>query len=457
MRRWVLLKAQAEYYRQRFRLRLTAWLKRPRSLDERNALHLYGDIAWFGIANGILGTFTSVFAIRLGASETLIGLLSSLPALINIVWQVPAARLVERQAKLRPITVASLLATRLVYLIIAIMPFILVRYRAEAFVALIVLGTLPGALAGVAFTSLFAEATPPDKRARINSVRNMLLSLTGMLSVMVAGRLLDIIAFPYNYQIFFAVAFAASMASLWHVRHIIPLKERALVSLAAQGKAVGSLGSRLRASWQGIRAERGFANFVLASFVLSWGMNFPMALYGLYRVRDLGASDTFLGLLATVSGAVQTAAYLAWGGVVKKRGPRWVLLANVLGLCTFPLLTGLTTTVEPLLLVGIIGGIFSAGYSLGNFGALLEVTPADRMPTYVAMYNTILNVSAFVAPLLGTTVAGVIGTRYALILAGFLRLIGFIVMSCLEFGHPYTGPSLIVRAHRWLDACVHRK
>ncbi len=186
-------------------------------------------------------------------------------------------------------------------------------------------------------------------------------------------------------------------------------------------------------------------------------MNFPMALYGLYRVRDLGASDTFLGLLATVSGAVQTAAYLAWGGVVKKRGPRWVLLANVLGLCTFPLLTALTTTVEPLLLVGITGGIFSAGYSLGNFGTLLEVTPADRMPTYVATYNTILNVSAFVAPLLGTAAASVIGTRYALILAGFLRLIGFVVMSRLEFGHPYTGPSLIARTRRWLGARVRRK
>lgn len=434
IRRLTLLRTQAGYYIHRLRARLSTWLQLLRSPDLQNALHLYGDVAWFGIFNGIVGTFISVFAIRLGASDTLIGLLSALPALVTIFWQIPAARIVQSCRDMRSITVRTLLATRLIYLLIAIMPFFLVRYRAEAVVGLVTATVLPGAIAGVAFTTFFADAVPPDKRSQVVSVRNTLLSLVSMLSVLVAGKLLDTILFPYNYQIFFGVAFLASMASLYHVWKVKPLQERQVPPPRPRERV--SVKERLRQTWQGVRAEREFFNFTLGNFIYNWGIYFPMALYSIYRVRELGASDTWIGLLSMVMSGVQTAMYLVWARVMKWRGNRWVFLVGVFGVAGFPLFTGLFTRVEPLLFVSLWGGIFGAAHSIAHFDCFMAAAPSDRLPTYLAAYNTLANITAFVGPLLGTTVAGWIGVRHALILGGCLRLVGAFILSRLPFGTP---------------------
>ncbi|NLS78028.1 MAG: MFS transporter [Chloroflexi bacterium] len=450
--RLALWRAQANYYHSRFNARLSAWLHRQRGPEEMNALHLYGDIAWFGVTNAILGTFTSAFAIRLGASDTLVGLLSSLPALINIFWQVPSGRVVQRSGQIRRVTFWSLLAQRLAYLLIAIMPFFLLRYRAEAVVGLITLASLPGALGGVAFTTLMAKAVSPEKRAGVVSIRNMLLSLTGMLSVLLAGKLLDTIPVPYNYQLFFGVAFLTSMFSLYNVSKVHPLPELEAPKPAATPTSAPvarvPLRTRLRDTWQTIRSQREFYNFAVGNFLYGWAMYFPMALYGLYRVRDLQASNSWLGLISTVGSATQIVMFLLWGRIMKRRGNRWVFLVSAFGLAGFPFLTGLFTRIEPLVWVSVWSGIFNASWSISNFDCLISSIPSNRVPTFMAIYNTLLNVTAFIAPLLGTAVAGWIGARYALMLAGGMRLAGALVLSRLPFGYTPprgTAPSLLER------------
>ncbi|MGB9880432.1 MAG: hypothetical protein ACPLRM_06690, partial [Anaerolineae bacterium] len=71
----------------------------PGEVSERwNYLNLYREVAWYGVLSGVSSTFTSIFALRLGASNFLIGLLTALPALMNILFQIPAAHLVERES-----------------------------------------------------------------------------------------------------------------------------------------------------------------------------------------------------------------------------------------------------------------------------------------------------------------------------------------------------------------------
>jgi sugar phosphate permease len=97
----------------------------------------------------------------------------------------------------------------------------------------------------------------------------------------------------------------------------------------------------------------------------------------------------------------------------------------------YPLGTALSRSVTPLLLVVSISGIFAPAWNLGLFNGLLEVTPAERRATYVAVFNTLMNVPAFIAPLLGTTMAEVLGTRNALFISAVVRIIGFLVFAGL--------------------------
>jgi MFS family permease len=396
-------------------------LRRRETVEERNNWNLYLDIAWFGVLSGITSTFVSVFAIRLGASNTLVGLLVSLPALINIFWLIPSARIIERQRRRLPIIVRASFLQRLGYLLIALMPFVLRTHRPEALVALVALITFPTAIATVAFTSLLADVVPADERAQVISIRSVLVSIVSTVTVLISGKLLDLLLFPFNYQLLFGVGFAASLVSLYHVSRI---QVTDAVVVEQQPRRKISLATQLRRSVRQLIKQRDFVRFSASAFFFHWGLYLPSALYAIYRVRNLGASDTWIGLLSMVQNAVTIMAYLYWGRVASRKGNRFVLLISSLGIVLFPVLTGLSTRVEPLLLPSIIAGIFGAGFNLSFFNTLLEVCPQERRPSYVAINTALINVAAFLAPLLGTSLTNLLGIRNAFFIAGAVRLLG---------------------------------
>jgi hypothetical protein len=66
------------------------WYAPDDTVESRNIRSLYAETAWFGILSGLTATFVSVFALRLGASTEQVGLLTALPALVNVVWPIKA-------------------------------------------------------------------------------------------------------------------------------------------------------------------------------------------------------------------------------------------------------------------------------------------------------------------------------------------------------------------------------
>jgi MFS family permease len=396
--------------------------RRPRpTVEEQNLWNFYVDSAWFGVLNGIATTFVSVFAIRLGASNRGIGWLTALPALINIFWLIPSARLIERQRRRLPIILWTGFLQRLGYLLIALMPLFIHIYRVEAVILLNALITLPTAIISVAITSLMADLTSIEKRARMVSVRNVLISSVSMIVILVGGKFLDLIPFPLNYQLFFGLGTGISMLSLYYLKRI-QVPDTVIVRRQARPKELLTL--RLRRLARTVTSQRDFMRFAGGIFVFHWGLYLPTALYSIYRVRDLQANDTWVGFLATVFSATTILSYLWWDKVTEKRGNRLVLIASSLGLALYPTLTGLSPRLEPLIAVSVIGGVFSASYTLSSFNLMLEVCPPKSRASYVAIYTSLVNVTAFLGPLLGTLLADLSSVRVALLIAGGVRLIG---------------------------------
>jgi len=406
------------------------WLAPGKVSAKWNTWNLYRDIAWYGVLSGVSTTFTSIFALRLGASNFLIGLLTSLPALLNVVFQLPAARLIERQRNSkRTILVAGFLMRFPVFLV-ALVPFFFRRFQAEAVVYITALGTIPGAVSNVAFTAMLADVVPPQDRAHVVSVRNVLLSVVTTLAVIAAGKALDILPFPVSYQLIFLLAFLTSLLSLYYVgRIVIPDRE------PPRQEAVRSEHLDLRRSVQTILAQRDYVRFTVASFLYHWGLYFPIPLYAIYKVRTLHISEGWIGALAMLESGVTIVAYYIWGRLAEKHGSLFVLLLGLLGVCFYPIGTALSSNVWPLLLVSFVAGIAAPAFNLGLFNGLLEVTPAARRATYLAIFNTLMNIPAFVSPILGTTMAGSLGIRMALWIGGAARIAGFLAFAYLHGLH----------------------
>ena len=397
------------------------WRQPRPTIEEQNLWNLYVDTAWFGVLNGIATTFVSVFAIRLGASNREIGWLAALPALINVFWLIPSARLIERQQRRLPIILWTGLLQRLGYLLIALMPLFIHTRRVEAVIILNALITLPTAIINVAITSLMADLTPIEKRARMVSIRNVLLSSVGMVVVLLGGRFLDLVPFPLNYQLLFGLGISASMLGLYYLKRI-RVPDAVIARHQARPKELLTL--RLRRFVRTVIGQRDFMRFAGAIVVFHWGLYLPVPLYSIYRVRDLHASDAWVGLLATVLSAATILSYFWWSKITEKRGNRWMLIVSSLGLALYPTLTSLSPRLEPLIIASVIGGVFSASHNLSSFNFMLEVCPPEHRPSYVAIYTSLVNVTAFLAPLLGTFLADLTSVRMALLIAGGVRLIG---------------------------------
>src|SRR3954470_5219257 len=86
------------------------------SVTERNIRLFYWDMAWFGFLFGVSANFLIVFVTRLNATPLLISAVTSGPALINILWQLPATRIVERLENPQRQVVRSALPQRLGFL-----------------------------------------------------------------------------------------------------------------------------------------------------------------------------------------------------------------------------------------------------------------------------------------------------------------------------------------------------
>jgi hypothetical protein len=199
----------------------------PRHVRQRNIWYLYQDLVWLGLASAA-GTYINVYAIRLGASNQLIGLSTSIPALVVVLLRIPAAQIIERSSDRKSLIVKSLAAGRLVYLLLFLLPWLanlpLLRQipQATLLVWLVILMGIPSVLSAAGWDTFFAHIVPENQRAKVVSMRNTLTHLITLTIVPLMGSFLDWAVFPVNYQVIFLVAFVGAVVSTWHVNRIQP-------------------------------------------------------------------------------------------------------------------------------------------------------------------------------------------------------------------------------------------
>jgi MFS family permease len=411
----------------RFRDLAARWLSPGEVAEHWNEWNLYREIAWYGVLSGVNATFISVFALRLGASNLLIGLLTSLPALINVLFQIPAARFVEREQDRRRVLLLSGFLMRLPAFVVALAPLLPAPLQAGAVVNITALGTIPAAVGTLSFTSILADVVAPQHRARVVSVRNALLSAATTIAVLAAGRALEVLPFPFSYQLVFTLAFAASLISLYYLGRIaVPHGDARRRQRTPRAERLD-----VRRALRMAASQRDYLRFTLGAFVYHWGLYFPIPLYSIYRVRTLQLSDGWIGALAMLESATTITAYFLWGRLAQRRGSRLVVLCGTLLVCFYPVGMALSRSAWPLLIVVFVAGIAGPAMNLGLFNGLLEAAPAERRASYVGLFNTLMNTAAFISPLLGTAAAGALGIRTALWIGGAMRIGGFAAFAFL--------------------------
>src|SRR5215216_442213 len=188
-----------------------------------NFLHLYLDIAWLGLLSGSAINFLNIYATRIGATGFQIGLMGAMPAVVTLFLAIPVGRWLQRQNTGRAIFWSSVIY-RIGFLALIFLPMSSTKLgQIWAIIAITFLMAIPLTPLGVGFNALFAEAVPPEYRAHVAAIRNVMLAITYMATSLMSGYILENMDFPLGYQIVFGIGAIGAAMSSFHLYFIRPL------------------------------------------------------------------------------------------------------------------------------------------------------------------------------------------------------------------------------------------
>jgi MFS family permease len=408
-----------------------------------NFIHLYADIAWFGVLSGSAIAFVAVFAARQGATAMQIGLLSAGPAIVNLIFTLPAGQWLKQQPVSRAVFWTSVLH-RFFYLGWVLLPlFLTPGGQVWGLIGLTLLMSIPGTGLAVGFNALFAAAVPAEWRGHVAGTRNALLAITFIITSLTSGYILTRWPGEFGYQIVFTIGFVGAALSSLHLWFVRPQPES--VSPPSTGR---SLGDMARPGWRGwgdgIRTTVGLrflARGVKRPFLLPHVWQGPFApilgllfafhlaqflaipLFPLHWVTVLNLNDQAIGLgtavfyLAVLLGSTQL------GQLTDRFGNKQLMAMGTLTMGLYPVLLAVSHNLELFLLTSAVGG-FSwsiVGGAIANY--ILEKIPEGERPEHLAWYNLVLNAAILLGSLGGPLLANQVGLIAALWLAAAARFI----------------------------------
>jgi len=409
----------------RARRGLSRVLVPPADGAQRNVYYLYTEVVFAAVLSAA-ASFNSAFILRLGGSNVLVGLLSSLPALIAVFTYLPSARILEKRVdRMRPV-VSTLLLARLPYVSLVLLPLLATRYVPEIIVAVLVLGQVPAVFFSTGWSPLLSELIPMRSRGTVLAWRSILSSATIAALIFAAGRLLEVVTFPVNYQVLYAVGAIGGGVSVWLVSRIQPERSEAPVPV---DRSQGERGSWLGALRTTALRERGFSRLVLNTLLYNLSAWMIGPLVTIYFVRELGASDGWLGTRGTLAHLGVIGGYWVWRYVVRRFGDARILRILAPLMCSYALLLGLIPSLSGILVIELVMNFVGSGVSLSHSMTFLELLPEGKKYSATAVYSMIMNVGAFAAPLLGVALSERIGIRTTLLIAAGMRMLGGLLFT----------------------------
>lgn len=398
-----------------FRLDLTR-------IEHRNAWYLVVEMFWASML-AAAATFNAAYAIRLGATNTQVSLLSSVPALMAVLISIPVGQFLQKRPKRKPWLLWSLGLHRIGYLLVILVPWLPLTGISKGLVLVITLVTisLPAHFFNVGWIPMLSEVIPENMRASVFSARNIFYNIVLSVSGLLFGFWLEKVIFPINYQTLYLFGFACSMVSLYFVWKVdVPDSPYT----PAEGPAPRTLKARWNLFRQALDNQPAFMRITINTWLHGVGVWMVGPIYVLYFVKELSANEGWLGINGTVASLATIVGYTFWRSIIQRRGELNILRLTIVCVGLYPVAVGLLQSLPLILIATALNGLLVPGVNLSHFNTLLKVTPEKERPGYTALYMTAANIGAFVSPFLGIALANAIGFAPALIICGFLSIIG---------------------------------
>lgn len=381
------------------------WLLPRREVEARHVAQGMRLLLYDGAMSHVLMVFTTGafligFALNLGASNTVIGVLAAVGPMSQII-QIPTIFLVERLRLRKAITLATAFVSRLMWVFIAVIPWTLPqRYQIPAFVGCLFVHFGLAAVAGCSFNSWVKDLIPESIMGSFFGRRLAYATFAGALLSLAAAIGIDYYREAYGeplgaYTLLFLIASGVGVTGLVFLGSVA---EPRMANIQTSG-----VREVLSEPWR----DKNFRQLLIFLGFWNFAVNFAAPFFGVYLLRELGMSMSWVLGLSVLSQLVNVLFFSLWGrladrfsnkSVLAVSGPLFIFSFILWPFTTMPDQHFLTAPL--LILIHILAGISTAGVTLCAGNIALKAAPYGKATAYLATSALVSGIAATCAPIL---------------------------------------------------------
>jgi MFS family permease len=364
-----------------------------------------------GIASQIKMTLTEsifliAFAVAIGASNFVVGLIAAIPPLSQLL-QIPSIILVQRTKIRRRICVYFSIVSRMSIIIMVLIP---VLSPGIPGLLLLLIGVTShaafGAVSGAAWNSWMKDLVPQEILGRFFSKRLAFQALVGIITTFSAGVIINqwIQTDPSALTPYSVIFFIGMLAGLIGVYFIYTIPEPRIIL----EKLDQSILETLRRPFQDFDFRK------LMVFSASWSFAVTLAgpFFTVYLLEVLGYDLSIVTGLSVLTQVTSLLFYQWWGRLSDKFSNKAVLRVTTPIYAIGVLLWIFTTvpgvyffTLPLLLLIHVMLGLSAAAVNLSHGNLALKLAPRGESTSYLAGWSIINSFAAVSAPIVGGVIA----------------------------------------------------
>ncbi|MHC4674583.1 MAG: MFS transporter [Planctomycetota bacterium] len=386
------------------------WFRPKDQLQEEEVSQGLRMLMYDGMCSQVMGVLTGgaflvAFAVLLGASNTVIGLLAAIAPLTQIL-QIPTIFVVDKIRLRKFLVVASSLLSRLSWLIVATLPWLVPSdQRVLVLVICLFLYFGLGTVSGGAFNSWMRDLIPEKIMGSYFARRFAIATAIGAVLTVLAGVAVDFgkRLFDSELGIYSILFLAGSVSGLIGLYFLTRIPEPKMSPDPSKG-LISVLGQPFK--------DEGFRK--LLWFLGSWNfaINLAAPFFVVYMLTRLGMSMTWVLGLSVLSQLTNILFFQIWGrladtfsnkSVLGVSGPLFILSILLWPFTTMP--EKYILTIPILVFIHILAGMSTAGVTLCSANIALKLAPRGKATSFLATNALVNGLAATFAPIIAGVTA----------------------------------------------------
>jgi len=382
---------------------------KPKKLDHMQAEQTKKasilDGSAYNVMYGFGEQYVTPFAISLGASDSEIGILSSIPAFIGSLSQVLGAKFTENFQDRKKIVLWAVFLQA-----ITIVPLFIVPFLTKNILALTVLFSLYlifANIGGPAWNSWIGAVIPDDERTRYFAKRNKISIAALLISVLIAGIILNYFSNASiwtGFAILFCISFLGRMTS-WYfqTRQYEP-------KFVFDKKDYFSFTDFLKRM-----SKTNFGNFVIFRSLMAFAIMIASPFFAVYMLRYLDFSYIQYTIIILVPMVIKILTMTYWGKYAQRFGNKRIMFVSAFLIALIPFwwfiagffLGHSIIVFYFLIFTESLNGFAWAGFDLTTFNYMLETSSPQKRARAFAYFNVIFGTFVMLGGILGAILVGV--------------------------------------------------